>query len=125
MKRKQKSEKAKLIERADKLVQQVYVQRMPECLISDERTEVIHHFIQKEHSFYLRYCPLNFIPLTSKLHARHHTSGDPQIVCRILKAKGQEWNDELESHRDDWKHLKNKERVEKLKEIISELEALC
>jgi len=124
MKRKKKSELAILTDRADALVQKVYVPKMPDCLISDENTEVIHHFIQKTHSFYLRYCPMNFIPLTHKLHARHHLSGDPKVHAQILKVKGFDWNDELESHRNDWKDLTKKERIEKLQEIIAGLEEM-
>ena len=99
MKRKKKSQLAILRDEADKLYQIKLIKEKPKSVISGKPTEVAHHFIPKSQSNNLRYDKKNGVPLTHKEHARHHLSGDPSIVAKILEANGQEWFDDLQARR--------------------------
>jgi len=84
-----------LVKLADKLYQVKLIAKYPKSIISGLPTEVIHHMIPKSQSNNLRYDEDNGIPLTHGEHCRHHKSGDPSIVAKILKTKGQAWFDKL------------------------------
>ena len=94
-----KSKLRKLVEEADKLYQIKFIRENPTSIISGDLTEVAHHFIPKSQSNNLRYDEENGIPLTNGEHCRHHRSGDPSIVARILAVKGQKWFDGLQLKR--------------------------
>ena len=79
---------ASLRRKADKLYQKAYIPTKPRSIVSGEPAEVLHHFIPKSQSNNLRYDPDNGIPLTNKEHCRHHLSGDPSIVAKVLEVNG-------------------------------------
>lgn len=108
----------KLIKEADKLYQLKVIRENPYSIISGEPTEVVHHFIPKSQSNNLRYDLENGVPLTHKEHCRHHTSGDPSIIAKILEAKGQDWFNRLQEKR----RIIRKLNREYLSDIISKLE---
>ena len=99
--RRKKSKRAVLRDDADKLYQIKLIGEKPRSVVSGEPTEVIHHFVPKSQSNNLRYDYENGVPLTHKEHARHHLSGDPSIVAKILKVNGQEWFDDVEAVRKE------------------------
>ena len=84
----------------DRIVQQVYRKPDDKCLACGDPAEVLHHFIQKSQSLYLRWRPRNLVPLCSKCHCRHHISGDPNIVNQIIMNKGLKWFDWIQCHRN-------------------------
>ncbi len=112
--------KNRLEKKADKLYQIMLIRLKPLSTISGNPTEVIHHFIPKSQSNYLRYDEKNGIPLTHTEHARHHLSGDPSIIAKILQVNGQEWYDDLQKRR----LIKCKLNIGFLKETIERLEVL-
>ena len=85
--------------KADELYQLAGIKQKPKSIISGVPTQVIHHFIYKSQSSFLRYDLDNGVPLTHKEHARHHLSGDPAILAKILKVNGQKWFDRLQMKR--------------------------
>lgn len=99
MKKRKVDSISKLTKEADKLYQIVYIRLKPRSAVSNEKTEVIHHYIPKSQSNNLRYDSQNGVPLTHKEHSRHHLSGDPNIVASILKTYGQDWHDDLQKRR--------------------------
>lgn len=106
-----------LIKEADKLYQIKYIRENPYSVVSGKPTEVIHHFIYKGQSSYLRYDEKNAIPLTHQEHTQHHLSGDPAIVIKIKEAMGQEWFDDLQARR----RIICKFNKKYLNEVIKEL----
>ena len=96
---KKRSKRAILTDKADKLYQIKYILENQRSLIGGDLTEVIHHVVPKSQSNNLRYDEKNGVPLTHKEHARHHLSGDPAIVAKILEVKGQAWFDDLQARR--------------------------
>ena len=109
---------ASLQRKADALLQKKYVPMYPNCLVCGKHCEVMHHFVPKSQSSFLRYDKRNLINLCNSCHARHHLSGDPFIVGAILVAKGQEWANQLETDR----HILQKTNKGYLLEVIKELE---
>lgn len=97
--RRKKTKRAILLSEADKLYQIKLIKEKPKSVVSGEPTEVIHHFVPKSQSNNLRYDDKNGVPLTNKEHARHHLSGDPSIVAKILEVNGQEWFNDLQARR--------------------------
>lgn len=99
-----KSPRTVLKRHLDRLIQQIYVKKYPKCLVSDDPTDVMHHFVPKSRSLYLRYDVRNLIPLCKSCHAKHHW-GDPKIHAIILKKKGWDWYENL--NKDRQKVMKN------------------
>lgn len=98
LKKKPKS-KQRLKKELDRLVQEIGVALHPVCLVCDNRTSEMHHYIQKNQSLYLRWDFRNLIPLCKKCHCLHHIAGDSRIHQMILKRKRFAWADELERDR--------------------------
>lgn len=90
---------ASLRRNADALLQKHYVSLNKTCLVCGGPAQVMHHFIPKSRSNYLRYEPKNLIPLCHSCHCLHHTSGDPAVEATILKKKGWLWFEDLQEHR--------------------------
>jgi 5-methylcytosine-specific restriction endonuclease McrA len=86
-----------LVREADRLLQLKYVPLNPKCFVCAGPTSEMHHFIYKSQSSYLRFDPMNLIPLCRRCHSRHHLSGDPSIVATILERKGFKWNEQLQA----------------------------
>jgi len=106
-----------LEKQADKLYQLKLIRLKPQSAVSGQPTEVIHHFIYKSQSNNLRYDYDNGVPLTNKEHARHHLSGDPEIVARIIEYYGMEWFEDLQKRR----HIICKNNKSRLMEVIKNL----
>jgi hypothetical protein len=104
---------------ADKLYQVKLIRQKPISAVSGQPTEVIHHFIYKSQSAYLRYDYDNGVPLTNKEHNQHHLSGDPMIVAKIIKHYGQAWVDDLQERR----RFIQKTNKAYLKTVIEELQS--
>lgn len=94
-----KSKLQSLKKKLDRLIQEKYVPINPRCLVCGEKTNCMHHFIQKSQSLFLRWDVRNLVPLCSKCHCKHHVTGDPAIVESIIFQKGFAWFDELERDR--------------------------
>jgi len=103
---------------ADHLYQVKLISLKPFSIISGEPTEVIHHFIPKSRSNALRYDFENGIPLTNKEHCKHHTSGDPTIVGKIIECNGLAWFNDLQERRNQI----TKYNREYFEEILKKLE---
>jgi hypothetical protein len=110
----------KLEKIADNLLQKQQVPNNPNCIVCGGITNCMHHVVYKSQSNALRYNPLNLVPLCSKCHTRLHFSGDPAILGTIIKIKGIEWFDTLQSLR----HETIKQTKERLEAVIVELETL-
>lgn len=80
----------------DKLFQQEMIQKMPYSILGG-RTEVIHHFIYKSQSTFLRYEPKNAIPLTNAQHFTLHSKGGLEAKIGLLM--GKERLDWLDKHK--------------------------
>mgnify|MGYP001028237028 CR=1 FL=1 len=117
MRKRKKGPRSYYKAKADKLYQIKLIKEKPKSIISGDPTEVIHHFIYKSQSNNLRYDDKNGVPLTNKEHARHHLSGDPAIVAKILEVNGWEWFDDLQTRRGTVLKL----NIAQLKEIIKKL----
>jgi hypothetical protein len=91
MRRHAKTPSAKAQAEADRLIQEVGKKKFPRSLISNEPTQVLHHFFPKSVSNRLRYDWDNLIPLTNAEHCRLHQSPDPEIESRIIAIKGKRW----------------------------------
>lgn len=118
--KKKREEIRKLEKTADKLLQMAQVPQFPNCIVCGGTTNCMHHVVYKSQSNALRYNPINLVPLCSKCHTRLHFSGDPAILGTIIKVKGVEWFDELQSLR----HETVKETKERLENIIEELSVI-
>ena len=91
------SKKQKLKRELDKYIQTTYL--FKECTVCSSKATVLHHYVPKAQSLYLRWRNENLIPLCSGCHFAHHTKGDPYIHQTILKRKGMKWADFLEKDR--------------------------
>lgn len=81
--------------KCDKKMQEIGKVRYSKSLLSDNPTQVMHHFVPKSVSARLRYDWDNLIPLTNAEHMRLHQSGDPEYEYKIIKIKGNEWFEKL------------------------------
>lgn len=106
-----------LEKKCDLLLQKKYTQKNPKCLVCGGVTNCMHHFIPKSQSNELRYSKDNLIPLCSSCHCRHHLSGDPSIVGKIIAVKGMDWFDDLQRRR----HIICKNNKSHLEEVFKEL----
>ena len=93
------TDKGRLKDKMDKLLQQINVPLNPKCIVCGAPTSEMHHYIEKKKSLFLRWDKRNIVPLCRNCHCRHHFSGDPRIVQQILRVKGNKWADELEQDR--------------------------
>jgi hypothetical protein len=109
-----------LQKQADKLYQIKLIELKPFSVVSGLPTEVIHHYIPKSQSAYLRFDWDNGVPLTNSEHFAHHTKGDPEIAAKILKHYGEKWHDTLNQRR----HIIQKTNKSYLLEIIEDLTKL-
>ena len=109
------SKKAQLKKEIDKLAKRKYWQ--PYCLICGKPAQVLHHFIPRSQSLYLRWDKRNLIPICNGCHTRHHRAGDPSIHAIILKKKGWEWYEDLMQDR----HTIFKDTLTNLREVRERL----
>src|SRR5665213_2247129 len=85
------------------------------CEICGAPYEVLHHYIFKSQSNYLRYVIKNLIFVCRKCHYKFHNNYAQSAVAQIIKQRGQEWSDWIEAHK---RLLKSDNRAE-LEAIIS------
>ena len=103
---------SKLKEEADRAMQDHFRQNNPGkkcemCLVND--FQVMHHFIWKSQSNYLRYVEKNLIFVCNPCHSKFHAFPDPTYPIKVAKMRGQKWVDYIESHKHK---LKSDNRVE-------------
>lgn len=80
---------SKLHRKFDKQIQEYYIKKYPVSILGG-RTEVMHHFIYKSQSTFLRHHEKNLIPLTNAQHFNLHTK-DSSMAVLIADIKGEEW----------------------------------
>ena len=99
--RKKKQKWQELQKVADRLYQEVLLSENKVCFGCGRHSEVIHHFIPKSLSAYLRYDDLNGIPLCGKCHFSHHSKYDPEIILKVKEKMGRYRLSYLRNHRKD------------------------
>jgi len=88
----------KLIKKADRLFQKKYTKGKCESC-GDRQAVCVHHYIFKSQSHFLRYNPLNAVPICSECHTRYHKSGDTEIMSRVIAKRGLGWERNLQNIR--------------------------
>lgn len=96
MRRKQKTEKQLLDERAINLWKIACIKMWGNrSIVSNQKADVCHHYILRSKSKLLKYDPKNGVPLTNGEHFILHKSGDPVAIARIIKTirrkRGKVW----------------------------------
>ena len=87
----------KLRAKADKLYQEIGKMLYKECLICGGSYSCLHHYHPKSTASALRYILKNGIPICQSCHCRIHSSDSPTLNNEILKIKGMEWAEDLET----------------------------
>jgi len=101
------------IDKADRAVQDFYRALHLKCEVCGAPAELVHHFIEKSKSNYLRFNGINLIPICRKCHFKHHNAGDATIHAKIIQKRGQEWlNKIIELSRIKRSPFSNKELQE-------------
>lgn len=122
-KRKQKTEKQKLQDKADKLYQEFGRLSNNECLVCSGEYSCLHHYFPKSTSTPLRYDIDNGIPICAKCHLRIHANPSPETNNDINHIKGEEWLQELTWKKQNLKVKPDTEwyrvQVEILQEMIN------
>ncbi len=79
------------LKKTDRMLQDWFREHFPflQCEICGRKFEVMHHFIGKSKSNYLRYHPLNLVPLCHKCHAQ--IQWDSTIQVKIVLKRGDKW----------------------------------
>lgn len=95
LKRKSMKPIKRLKAECDKLYQEIGRKLYKECMVCGEPMSELHHVFPKSRSMNLRYSLSNGANLCRSCHYKHHL-GDPSILARIIKERGQEWYEELE-----------------------------
>jgi len=97
LKRKSKNPRKKLIDIADRALQDWYRKEYPNepCLVCGNKTDLRHHFIDKSRSNRLRYEPINLIPLCFKCHYKAHFGSENLIGAEIQVKKGKKWLEKI------------------------------
>ena len=93
--------KARLRRKADRLYQKIgrEVYEKKGCLICRGKYSCLHHYIGKDLCFALRYDLENGVPVCHSCHMGIEFRKDPWYNNQIIRKKGQEWADKLESKR--------------------------
>ena len=117
MKKKKLKEIGKLKEEADRALQDAFRRNNPGkkcemCLVNE--FQVMHHFIWKSSSNYLRYVEKNLIFVCNPCHSKFHAFHDPMYPIKVHKMRGPEWTEYIEKHRHK---LKSDNRAQ-LQEVI-------
>ena len=94
LKRKSPDPRRILKDKADRALQDWYRDTYPEqlCEACGERIfDIMHHFVPKSMSFFLRFNKKNLVFLCNACHYKHHNTGDPTIHALILFKRGEKW----------------------------------
>ena len=97
LRRKSKDPRKKAKDDADRALQDWYRAKYPKnrCEACGGQFEVMHHFIAKSQSNYLRYDDRNLIFLCQGCHYRHHNVGDQKIMSTVILKRGEKWHKEI------------------------------
>lgn len=106
---------SKLHRKLDAITQQS--RPLAQCEVCGNSAEVLHHYVQKSLSAYLRYHEKNLINLCNKCHASHHLSGNPHIVAIVVQKRGKAW--------EKWINDNRSNLVKRDKFYLEELKAKC
>jgi hypothetical protein len=79
------------IDRADRALQDYYRALHLKCEVCGAPADLMHHFIEKSRSNYLRFNEINLVPLCKKCHFKHHNTGDATIHATIIQKRGLGW----------------------------------
>src|SRR3990167_10692320 len=104
----------KLKAEADRSLQDHFRRIKKYCGLCGGIYQVMHHFIWKSQSNYLRYVEKNLIFVCNKCHSKFHAFPDPTYPIKVAKMRGQKWVDYIDSHKHK---LKSDNRAE-LQSII-------
>jgi 5-methylcytosine-specific restriction endonuclease McrA len=85
--------------KADDLMQDINRATGGSCESCGGKNEVLHHFITKALSSYLRYKWENGIKLCKSCHFRLHFQEDAEINAKIIAKRGQDWYNWIQEHR--------------------------
>jgi 5-methylcytosine-specific restriction endonuclease McrA len=89
------TKKNKLIKKADRELQEAGRRIYEYCEVCGAPMTVMHHYIPKSRSSFLRYNWDNCVPLCHGCHFKLHNS-DPFIQNKINEKRGKEWYKGLE-----------------------------
>lgn len=108
--------------KCDKLFSQVCFKMWGNrCMICGGEATATHHFIPKSISAYLRYEPLNGVPLCYPCHiVKIHTQGNPLALEAIIKAHKDGWYEDLKAKKREGEKKVSFMGVKYLKEKIKE-----
>ena len=100
--------------KADRLMQDYFTKKYPNCEMCGKPVSCMHHFHPKSVSSALRYYEPNLIPVCNGCHLGFHSQRSAQMASRLIAKRGVEWSNDL---------LKKKEQIIKTnqtyyKEII-------
>lgn len=104
----------KLKSKADRTVQDYFRRIKEKCELCSHAYQVVHHFIHKSQSNYLRYDEKNYIYICNSCHSKFHSFPDPLIAIRVQRIRGDKWVEYIEKHR----HLLKKDDRTELNGII-------
>jgi hypothetical protein len=113
-------ENDRLRHKADKEFQLAIQRLYPKSLISEEQTQVAHHWVYKSHSNALRYYIPNGIPLSNDEHGTIHGKRPEEITNKIILARGTDWIEDLEREKQKIVKLTDEyliETIERLKAL--------
>lgn len=85
--------------KADSLLQDINRASGGHCEVCGGENQVLHHYITKALSSFLRYEFKNGIKLCRSCHFTHHFQEDAHIMETVERKRGSEWVDWIEQHR--------------------------
>ena len=104
------SELRKLITKADRALQDWYRREYKgtPCESCGKPFELMHHFIEKSRSTFLRFLKLNLIFLCRSCHSLHHQFHDASVHARIIAKRGIKWLNKLLELKGEYMSLTKK-----------------
>ena len=117
LRRRSKNPRKRLLELADTVLQDYYRREFGDrkCEGCGKPMELMHHYVLKCHSNYLRYNhPENLIFICKKCHSQVHGFHGELINAQIILKRGQSWLDKLRK----LERIKIDLGMNKLREII-------
>lgn len=87
------SKRKVFIRKADRALQDWFRATYPnkKCESCGAQFQLMHHFLEKSRSTYLRYTQENLIFLCHSCHAKHHLFHDQTVMARVVLERGEEW----------------------------------
>lgn len=125
MKKKSTSKRRKLIDKADRLLQDwMRIKHQGEvCEVCGEPFEVSHHFIPKSQSTVLRFDEKNLIKLCHKCHYGIHRTGRASLyIAQIATQRGQNWVKYITTQKNKITTLKTKDLEDKINYYNNKIE---